>query len=298
MGWCLTNDYIEYLTIESKDWIPSKEYYLRLVGRLTHSIQGKHPFPTMDWRFNEFPNEGAHALYCTCVEIMGIPGDPSQVGASLWDVVLESSHLIPVDQLPDWINSIGLIMSNLPEAFWEGMYQRLVEAISSAPLSQWTLPQNPFQMFDFESAMDSIGPSRLNLLLALSHSVFHHAGFNQIQTLPTLVKEKFFGLIKTEEQMLFVFHVVGPFLQRLHSEQRYMRPLLDLTVQFYRILHKVDKECAHLKYIDAVCDILYHIKYQFTGDSVKSEVERLVWELSSPLQLRLRFIAPGILQNS
>ena len=33
----------------------------------------------MDWRFNEFPNEGAHATYITCVEIMGLPGLPHEV---------------------------------------------------------------------------------------------------------------------------------------------------------------------------------------------------------------------------
>ena len=37
-------------------------------------------FPFMDWRFNEFPNEGAHALYVTCVEIMGLPStEPAKV---------------------------------------------------------------------------------------------------------------------------------------------------------------------------------------------------------------------------
>ena len=40
---------------------------------MVRSLQGKFPFPQMDWRFNEFPNEGAHALHCTCVEIMGLP---------------------------------------------------------------------------------------------------------------------------------------------------------------------------------------------------------------------------------
>ena len=51
----------------------------------------------MDWRFNEFPNEGSHALYCTCVEIMGLPiSDPSHVGAQLVDVVLEANHLFNV----------------------------------------------------------------------------------------------------------------------------------------------------------------------------------------------------------
>ena len=60
-------------------------------------FQSKFPFPPMDWRFNEFPNEGAHALYCTCVEIMGLPiSDPSHVGAQLVDVVLEANHLFNV----------------------------------------------------------------------------------------------------------------------------------------------------------------------------------------------------------
>ncbi len=38
------------------------------------------PFPFMDWRFNEFPNESAHALYVTSVEVMALPvADPVQV---------------------------------------------------------------------------------------------------------------------------------------------------------------------------------------------------------------------------
>lgn len=82
----------------------------------------------------------------------------------------------------------------------------------------------------------------------------------------------------------------------MHSE-RLMRPLFDLTVQFYRMLNKVDKEQKHWKYADAISDILYHVKYQFTGDSVKTDACRIVRDLSPPLQLRLRFIAPGITQQ-
>ena len=51
------------------------------------------------------------------------------------------------------------------------------------------------------------------------------------------MREKFSALVRTEEQLLFVIHVTGPFLQRLHAE-RYMRPLLDLAVQYYRMLAK------------------------------------------------------------
>jgi len=59
------------------------------------------------------------------------------------------------------------------------------------------------------------------------------------------------------------------------------------------MLAMVDSECAHLQHMDAICDILYHVKYQFTGDSIKVDAEKFVKELRPALQLRLRFISPG-----
>ena len=105
---------------------------------------------------------------------------------------------------------------------------------------------------------------------------------------------------------MFILHLVGPFLQRLHSD-RFMRILFELTVQLYEILLRVDRCVPQMKYMDAVCDLLYHIKYQvnwiliptikssrsffkFTGDSVKGDVERIVRQLRNPLQIRLRFV--------
>ena len=102
-------------------------------------------------RFNEFPNEGAHALYSTCVEIMGLGIlDPAQVGAKLVDVILDGCHLVDVQVLPDWINAVGLILSYLPDSYLDGLKKRLVSALNSTPLSQWNLPQNPFEMLNFE----------------------------------------------------------------------------------------------------------------------------------------------------
>ena len=49
----------------------------------------------MDWRFSEFPNEGAHGLYVTCVELMILNMDPVAVGERLVDVILENSCHIP-----------------------------------------------------------------------------------------------------------------------------------------------------------------------------------------------------------
>ena len=146
-GWCLTEDYMSLLENDNKedtDWNPGLDYYVRLISRLVRSMQGKHPFPPMDWRYNEFPNEGTHALYTTCVEIMGLPvADPSHVGSMLVDLILEAHHLIKAQELPDWINAVGLVLSYLPDSYLAGLKNRLVSALTSQPLSQWNLPQNP-----------------------------------------------------------------------------------------------------------------------------------------------------------
>ena len=46
------------------------------------------------------------------------------------------------------------------------------------------------------------------------------------------------------------------------SSDKFMRVLFDVTIQLYELLLRVDQSCAHLKYMDTVCDLLYHIKYQ------------------------------------
>lgn len=55
------------------------------------AIGGKipSPFPNFDWRFNEFPNLSAHALYATCIELMALPVSSHTVGTALLDIILK-----------------------------------------------------------------------------------------------------------------------------------------------------------------------------------------------------------------
>jgi len=67
--------------------------------------------------------------------------------------------------------------------------------------------------------------------------------------------------------------------------------VFDLTVELYELLEQVDKHTAEIRLVDPICDLLYHIKYMFTGDQVKTEVEQVIRNLKPPLRLRLRFIS-------
>ena len=297
-GWALTQEMTEkYLANTGAgeeaggvSWRPGLDYYHRLVSRMVSSLQPtSNIFPRMDWRFREFPNEASHCLYVTCVELMTLPEKPGLVGEHLISVILQGHSHIPPDQLADWINALGLLLSNLPESYWAGLHTKIEEALLSPDMAAFSRSCQPGQLLDFTEIHNIQTSTSLAYILAVAHAVWYHRGFNQLCGILDLVRDKLVKLVETEEQMLFIFHLVGPFLQRLHTD-RFMRVLFELTVQLYEILLRVDRSVDQLQHQDAVCDLLYHIKYQFTGDSVKADAERVVRQLRSSLQLRLRSV--------
>lgn len=104
------------------------------------------------------------------------------------------------------------------------------------------------------------------------------------------IKENFKPIIKTEYQLIYLCHLVGPFLNRLCAERS--RAVSDITLILYELLEQVDKAqpSLALKYMDPICDLLYHIKYMFIGDMMKSDLEAIIRRLRPALQMRLRFI--------
>lgn len=94
--------------------------------------------------------------------------------------------------------------------------------------------------------------------------------------------------IRTEYQLIYLHHIVSPFLQRLDMEHK--KDVLEITKIFYELLEQVDKHSGSkpLKYMDPICDLLYHSKYMFVGDVTDLEV--IIRRLRPALQMRLRFI--------
>lgn len=97
--------------------------------------------------------------------------------------------------------------------------------------------------------------------------------------------------VQNEYQLIYVCHLFGPFMLRLDQE----RPKVgyELTTLLYELLEQVDKNLGPsnpLKFMDPICDLLYHIKYMFVGDMLKGESETIIRRLRPALQMRLRFI--------
>nr|XP_029709787.1 mediator of RNA polymerase II transcription subunit 23 [Aedes albopictus] len=291
-NWAVTEQYQSYMSKkdEAVNWVPDLNYYIYLVRRMQDTIDGTNVFPGTDWRFNEFPNPPAHALYVTCVELLGIPVGPQGVANSLIDVVVKGYPVIPAKSVHNWINTIGLIMAALPESYWGVIYERLREVISCSQMTEWVHRQSPFELFNFKIVREAMLEKSYVMILAIAQSILHHSGIGQIATVTDYIKENFKPIIKTEYQLINLCHLVGPFLNRLSTERP--RAVSDITLILYELLEQVDKAqpSTALKYMDPICDLLYHIKYMFIGDMMKSDLEAIIRRLRPALQMRLRFI--------
>lgn len=147
-------------------------------------MTGNSHFPTTDWRFNEYPNPSAHALYVTCVELMSLPLAPNFVGNSLLDVVTKGFVVIPATKIQLWINAIGLIMAALPDPYWTVLHDRIFELISHNDMVEWPYSNTPFQLFNLTTTNDAMLENRYSLTLALAHAIWYHAGAGQIMQVP------------------------------------------------------------------------------------------------------------------
>merc|ERR1719334_169697 len=98
-NWAFTQEICsKHITTEEPDesWRPGPDYFFNIVGRMVCALDTySQAFPHMDWRFNEFPNEGTHGMYVSCVELMVLPMEPHIVGEKLVDVILQNHSHIP-----------------------------------------------------------------------------------------------------------------------------------------------------------------------------------------------------------
>lgn len=148
-------------------------------------MTGHSHFPSTDWRFNEYPNPSAHALYITCVELMSLPLPPTVVGNCLLDVVAKGFVVIPATKIQLWINAIGLIMAALPDPYWTVLHDRILELTAGVEMVEWPFDHTPFQLFNMATTNDAMLENKYSLTLALAHAIWYHAGAGQIMQVPT-----------------------------------------------------------------------------------------------------------------
>lgn len=291
--WCLSEPFTQYLQKASQatasqpveDWAPNTEYYRKVIGRLVETLQKKNSFYHTDWRFNEFPNVKAHAVYATAIEFMTLPVSPTVVGNAILDLVLTSYVNQDRSTMSQWMNAIGLVITALPPSYYSVLNTKILEYMKSPLLTNPNYTKDILHLLNFCDSFEWMYESQISYLVALTHAIWHHSSTGQIFCLPNFWRVDIKQAVETESQFLFVCCLIGPFLPRLERS----RVMMDVVVELYEMLGKVGST-SEIQHLNTICDFFYHIKYMFTGDAVKNDIERCIRNFEPRLQYCLRFI--------
>lgn len=292
-NWCLSEPFIQYLQrpspqpngpSEHEDWTPGQDYFRNLISRLVDTLNNKNSYHT-DWRFNEFPNIKAHTVHSTAIELMSLPLPPTVVGNSILELVL--NHYVNQDRstMSQWMNAIGLIMTALPPSYYSVLNTKILEYMKSPLLTSPAYTGDILHLMNFCDSHERMYESQISYLVALTHAIWHHSNTGQILSLHNFWRNEIKKVLETESQFLFACCLIGPFLPRLERS----RIMMDVVVILYEMLAIVDST-TEIQHLNTICDFFYHIKYMFTGDAVKNDIERCIRNFKPKLQYCLRFI--------
>lgn len=128
-----------------------------------------------------------------------------------------------------------------------------------------------------------------NFLLAFVHTMFHQISVVELTLVPEFLKKSITPIVNKEEQFLYICHLIGPCLHRLHDERT--RVLRHLIEEMYHILEKALRNCNNkLQHMEIITDILYYYKYKFIGNDMDDTINKVMPNLPQCLQEKLKFV--------
>uniref|UniRef100_A0A183V6D7 Mediator of RNA polymerase II transcription subunit 23 n=1 Tax=Toxocara canis TaxID=6265 RepID=A0A183V6D7_TOXCA len=263
-----------------------------LVDRILQASHYPHqppPFVCRDWRFAELPPAG-QALTGACIELLASPHPPAVTARALIDLVF----IRPLHQPYATINTVALMLTALPSSFQHVFYEHIVSVLDSEALTQGD-PSVCFESLESECFL--LTENQLLTNLALGHAYLQHCNTCSLAALPEFVRDQLAPKLVTEAQLIFVLRLVVPILQRFYDAKERSKQIQDLAVDVYKMTVKVNERVGVLKYEDAICDLLYHMKYMYVGDFVKNEAEQAIQRLSPSMRIKLKYISHTQLSN-
>ncbi|CAF0830899.1 unnamed protein product [Rotaria sordida] len=299
MEWCFSNNftsYVEnYLRLDGeKRQLPSpifnSRYAIDLLHKLVDAIYEKNSYEyNIDWRYNEFANPSLQLIHCLAIEIFFYTG---QENFNPWKLFAEpfitADALIPRVHFLKYLNAMGLLFSALPDFYWSQLFERMYQ-IFEHPLLLRCSPTDIMDLLNFRERFCTHTENMVCCFVAVVHSIWLHGSISHLQPFLHLVQTQLLQTIKTENQLLLAFQLIGPFLQRIQTESTKL--LLEFVIVPYDLIARVDNHQQSFINVDTIANFLYHIKYIVVGDAIRDRIETVVNNLHcEKLRSRLHFL--------
>jgi len=296
--WALSEKYLaipEENFRPEANWEPDEDYWMHLLGRLVMRIDAIGPDRefdslSLDWRYMEFTNSVNLTVFASCIEVMTLPCSIQKVTDSLIDLIVKPDSPIPVEDIPKWFNAFGMITAHLPYEYSKVVNQAIITALNSPEILQiQPSAVYPSHNFSFSPEEQRESDNYLARMITCVHACWSHMAIIQLTPLQKFLENEVRPILRTEMQLLFILHLISPFLSRLEKERT--RILSEVVVELYQLIHQIGQQ-VELIHVDAIADLLYHIKYKYIGEyrPVMEKVREFIRHFPQKLRDRLKFM--------
>ena len=293
-------------TTEILNWRPESNYFARLFERLCKAMYDPHhEFRKETVGTSEFKCRVTEILIVTIVELLVLPGDINGIFSRL----IEQTITFPSYKISQKINVLTLLLIHLPRPFKKLFYDMIINNLNAEPKYTPKIAEYSDQIFNFEISANSSNSnfkkdpkiaqmqkdhSMRSITLALAHCFFTHCNMVELAQLPNFLEKSVLPRINDESQFLYLCHLIGPSLLRIHTDrEQTSKQLLQI---FYEILQKsVEKYVKDPKNnkidinnVYLIADILYYFKYRIIGQLIDDTIKKVFQNLPFELQEQLK----------
>ncbi|GMT00386.1 hypothetical protein PENTCL1PPCAC_22560, partial [Pristionchus entomophagus] len=239
-------------------------------------------FYTGDWRSSELSPQG-HALYSIACEMLASPLRNEILGRAFIDILYQEDIAQPLL----YLNAVSLILTTLPYTYTNFLFEEIM-SLFGEPIEHLSIDQ--IIMETYEKTVNRKRATKVHTVIALSQAFWHHATVPILISFVSRFEEELENGVKTEKDLFLALHILIPLLQRIADakEKIHIDRCFRMVLLIYRLLQKI--AVNKITKEDAICDLLYHFKYVFVGDSVKKDINEIIDSMSASLKRKLKFI--------
>uniref|UniRef100_A0AC34QAG8 Mediator of RNA polymerase II transcription subunit 23 n=1 Tax=Panagrolaimus sp. JU765 TaxID=591449 RepID=A0AC34QAG8_9BILA len=253
------------------------EICLKLIERVSKSTTYKHQPPefcSRDWRFTELPPAAA-TLVGANIEMMINKHEPDV----LINALLKCAFKRPLDKPFELLNSVGLLLTTLPEFFQRCFLEKFENYIDLPELVEEDKPAKILESFQVDAFLASDNDPLT--ALAIIHSFIQHSSNAGLTLLFTLV-ENMQAKVKNESQLMFLLRIIVPQLSRVDEVLT-----MELGACICKAIVSATKSKEQLVFEDTYCNLLYGIKYFKTGN--RENLENLILQFPPKLREKMKY---------
>ncbi|CAI4221673.1 unnamed protein product [Auanema sp. JU1783] len=253
-------------------------------------------YVSQDWRFSEL-TPSAQALYLSCIELLASPHSPTHIVPAMVSLLTASPQ---VQQRPyTTLNAVALILTALPDVYGEVLQQQFIEVLEKGEMEDLKFEEIVHD--NFEERIHLHMTNRALTVNTLLQAYWTHGNNLGVGKFTNFFLDECYSRIKTENDLWYFIRLMLPLQQWVFEKDKMKHSFNECLRQVSGIIKKIgelSEKGVEFQHGLILCDILYHLKYLFSGDAMAIDAEQVFPKFPKYMQDHLKYYITPTHQRS